>query len=53
VCSLPGHAGYSIIETVTANDADKTSPNNVITYSMTPTTSFSIGGSGDIQNIVS
>ncbi|XP_053402566.1 protocadherin Fat 1-like [Mercenaria mercenaria] len=47
-----GHTGYGIIENVIAADADRTSPNNVITFSMTPTTSFSIGGSGEIQNIV-
>ena len=50
--SWTGHTGFGQVGVVSATDGDRTSPNNKVTYSVTPTTQFSIGGTGIITNTV-
>lgn len=47
-----GQTGFNKVGTLTATDADRTSPNNDVTYSITPTTEFSVASDGTIRNTV-
>jgi len=47
-----GFAGIQKIGTVYATDADRSAPNNDVTYAIAPTTEFTISGDGTITNTV-
>ena len=50
--SYTGFTGRSVVGRVSATDGDRTSPNNVVSYSLTPTTDFNTPGDGTIFNTV-
>ncbi|KAL4234961.1 hypothetical protein ACF0H5_006602 [Mactra antiquata] len=47
-----GTSGTNIVGTVTASDADKSSPNNLVSYTISPSTHFTVGAFGSVHNTV-